>query len=49
MVLAAMLAVGKLLLGEPLVGGLYLTAAIVGALMIWPELRRKTKGPPVGC
>ena len=45
MVLAAMLAVGKLLLGEPLVGGLYLTAAIVGAVIIWPELRRKTEGP----
>ncbi len=49
MVLAATLAVGKLLLGELLEGGLYLTAAIAGAVMIWPKMRRKTGGSPVGC
>ena len=49
MVLAATLAVGNLLLGELLEGGLYLAATICGAVMIWPELRRETRGPPVGC
>ncbi|HUX00644.1 MAG: sodium:solute symporter family protein [Phycisphaerae bacterium] len=47
MVLAAMLGVGKLLLGEPWSGGAYLAAAAVGAVVVAHEIRsaRRLSGP----
>lgn len=38
MVLGATLGVGKCLLGSPLQGSFYLAAALIGAVVIWPEV-----------
>jgi Na+/proline symporter len=50
MILAATISVGKFLVGSPGQGGLYLVAAVIGAIVIWPEVagRRHLHGAHFG-
>jgi Na+/proline symporter len=45
MVLGATFGVGKLLLGSPLQGSLYLGAALIGAVVIWPDVAGRHRRP----